>query len=484
MKLLKWFSLALVVLFTVLAINTLRFITPEIGKTDFNPVDVDASIHHELTQAIAIKTLSTSDDVQFQRLHALLRSNYPKTFAQLIPFNGHHNSIGLLWQGSDSSLKPAAWLAHLDVVPADPSSLARWKHPPYLGVVDDGHIWGRGAIDDKGSVIAILHAIEKLISEGHQPKRSLFILLGHDEEIGGEQGAKGFVTALKQRDIKLAYALDEGGVITRMVPGVNQPVALIGTSERGYLSLELTATDTGGHSSTPTGSPAIFRLAQGLSNLANHPFEANLKDIRGTMKAISTQLPWYYKVVFANDWLFSPVIDVIMQRSGALNAGIRTTIAPTMLNAGVKDNVLPTQASAVINLRLFPGDSPEMAIQKIVDLVNDESIEIRQLGEFASAAPDFSNTDSPFFHAVATSIHQSYDSPISVAPRISIGATDIRHYTSLTDNHYRFLAVDVDQSIIDGFHGVNERISTASLENMVRFYFNLAKRHDEVVDND
>lgn len=440
------------------------------------PIDDGAKLR--LSQSIQIKTISGQDADAFSSFDQFLRQHFELVFSNLEEAATKTNGLALIWHGSDPSLNPALWLAHKDVVPVEAASINQWMHPPFSGVIDNQLIWGRGAIDDKSSVMAIFESINMAIKHGHAPKRTLYLFFGNDEEIGGELGAKAYANELAAKGLRFDYALDEGGVITKMVPGVASAVALVGTTERGYLSLKLSTSDTGGHSSTPTAAPAVFRLASALSQLKDHPFNADLSDISGMMQALANDLPWYYQVIFANQWLFAPVIDRMMQSSGALNAGIRTTIAPTMINAGVKDNVLPTYAEAVINLRLFKGVSAENAINTVTALIDDPSINIEPYeGDFGSEAPQASATNSPQFARLKGAIERSYDGDISVAPRIVIGATDIRHFVHLTDNHYRFTAAEVDQSLIDGIHGVNERISIKSYERMIRTYYQLLTSH-------
>ncbi len=480
MRLLKTALILIASIIAVITFNTIQYTTNDHEPAAFEPVNVNEHRSLErLSSAIQIKTISGQGIEPFKQLHQLLSTQFSAVFATLEASTLNEGTLVLVWHGKDTSLDPIVWLAHQDVVPVEAASIDKWRFAPFSGTLADGLIWGRGTLDDKGSVMAIFEALDLLVTEGFRPNRTMHFVFGHDEEIGGELGAKAYAQKMHEQGTRYEYALDEGSVITRMVPGVNSAVALISTTERGYLSLKLSTTDTGGHSSTPSGYPAIFRLANALSKLAHHPFAADLSDISATMKALGNKLPWYYRAIFANEWLFAGAINQMMQSSGALNAGIRTTIAPTMLKAGVKDNVLPTYAEAVINLRLFPGDTTQSAIEKVRTLINDDSIVIAPYeGDFGSEAPTPSSTDAQAYKSLVTAIEKSYDGEISVAPRIMIGAADIRHFTHLTDNHYRFIAAELDQSMIDGFHGINERLPETSYIRMIRMYYHLAKQNN------
>jgi carboxypeptidase PM20D1 len=126
-------------------------------------------------------------------------------------------------------------MAHLDVVPVEAGTESNWKYPPFEGRIAEGYIWGRGAWDDKMSVMGILEAVEKLLADGFQPKRTIYIAFGHDEEVGGLRGAGRIAPLLQERGAALEFVLDEGSLITEgVIAGMVAPVALIGISVEDY----------------------------------------------------------------------------------------------------------------------------------------------------------------------------------------------------------------------------------------------------------
>ena len=230
-------------------------------------VAVDGALAAQhLSRAVQFKTVTmqNSEDTDWQiftEFQTWLVQTYPAFYGvvkseQIASYSQFH-----IWQGSDNSLDPIVFLAHQDVVPANGADEG-WDYPPFGGVIADGFVYGRGAIDDKGSLIALLEAADKLAASGYTPKRTLMFAFGHDEEVAGS-GAKAIAMLLKSRNIHPYAVIDEGGAITTGMPDVKGPVARIGVAEKGYLTLVLTANARGGHSSTPPNYTAIGALAQG-----------------------------------------------------------------------------------------------------------------------------------------------------------------------------------------------------------------------------
>src|SRR5690349_21878123 len=234
------------------------------------------ALAQRLAGALRFKTISYQDSMQFQPrefegLQRYLRASFPKVHAtlKLEKVNGY----GLLyeWIGSDTGLAPAVLLAHQDVVPVEPGTEGKWTEPPFGGAIAAGYIWGRGALDDKGSLVAILEAVEHLISTGAKPRRTLYLAFGYDEEVGGRRGAARIADLLASRHLHPEFVLDEGGALaTGLIPGVAAPVALVGIAEQGYVTVELTAQAEGGHSSMPPNETAVGMLAAGITRLEHH----------------------------------------------------------------------------------------------------------------------------------------------------------------------------------------------------------------------
>ena len=264
----------------------------------------------------------------------------------------------MTWTGTDASLPPVILMAHQDVVPVNPGTDADWTHGPFGGVVADGYIWGRGAMDDKGSLIAILEAGEALAKSSWAPKRTVIFAFGHDEEVSGA-GAQEIFALLKSRNVTPAMVLDEGYAVLDNYPLTGKPAALIGVAEKGYISLQITATTEGGHSSRPPRESGAVRIARALVALEENQMPADLSapPFNQMIEAVAADLPFTTRLAFANQWLLGSVITGQVSGDASANAIVRTTTAPTMMTGSIKDNVLPQRASAVVNFRIHPNDT-------------------------------------------------------------------------------------------------------------------------------
>jgi hypothetical protein len=144
----------------------------------------------------------------------------------------------------------------MDVVPVDPDTEDEWQQEPFGGRISDGYIWGRGAIDNKSTVLGTLEAVEMLLADGFRPTRTVYLAYGHDEEVGGTNGARAIAALLESRGVALDMVLDEGGVIgDGVLPGISAPVALVGIAEKGFRDVEVERSGTGGPlvAATPSG---------------------------------------------------------------------------------------------------------------------------------------------------------------------------------------------------------------------------------------
>jgi len=322
-----------------------------------------------------------------------------------------------------------------------------------------------------------LEAVETLLAQGYQPKRTIYLAFGQDEEIGGEEGAVKIAEVLKSRGVSLEFVLDEGGFVTvGTVPGVGRPVAIVGTSEKGYLSLELTVETEGGHSSMPPRETSIGILSRAVSEIEKHPQPAHLRGPDGEfLEFVSGGASQPMKIVFRNLWLFGPVLERVLQRSPTTNATLRTTTAPTILEAGTKDNVLASKAKAIVNFRILPGDTVAEVTERVRNTVNDARVKIQPLpGEPPTEASTRSRTDSVNFATMQTTIAQVFPDAI-VAPYVSVGATDARHYAGLTNDIYRFAPLLLKAEDIGRLHNRNERVSVENFVRSIDFYIQLMR---------
>uniref|UniRef100_A0A8C7KMN1 Peptidase M20 domain containing 1 n=1 Tax=Oncorhynchus kisutch TaxID=8019 RepID=A0A8C7KMN1_ONCKI len=403
---------------------------------------------------------------------------FPTVFSShLVQHEVVANYSHLFWvPGSDLALVPYMLLAHIDVVPADEND--GWEVSPFSAKEIDGFIYGRGTIDNKQSVMGILQALEYLLIRGYSPQRGFFIGLGHDEEVGGLQGAMNIVKVLKRKGVQLAFILDEGlAVLDGVISGLQGPAALIGISEKGQATVKLSVFKAPGHSSMPPRESSIGILAGAVKRLEDNPMPILFGEgpERRTFEHLAHRFGLPIKFVMSNMWLFSPLI--VMERSPDTNAFLRTTTAVTMFNSGVKVNVLPSLAEAYVNLRIHPAQTVEEVLEFIQSTVGDERVKMELVNGF-DPLPVSSYDETSFgFQTIKKTLLDQFPQ-VTVAPGVCIGNTDSRHYTDLAKDIYRFAPTWIRPGDTQRFHGINERISKKNYEELVVFYFNLIQNCD------
>ena len=465
-KFLAGIGILLIIFVAVLLVNTLTFTSKQPSYPAIDPLPLSRQAIAHLQQAVTFPTISHEDQAAFaggpfRQFHRFLAEAYPLADSLLHPevINGY--SLLYTWEGTDQSAKPVILMAHMDVVPIDEPTKDQWRAQPFSGEILDEAIWGRGSMDDKGNLIALMEATEQLLREGYQPKRTIYLAFGHDEEIGGSQGAAALAKTLEERGVHADFVLDEGGfVVVDMIPGIDRPIAMIATAEKGFVTLQLTVTTNGGHSSMPTRENAIGTLATAIHDLENQQFE--YKMIRTSEQLINylgPEMPWMMKMVFANKWLFGGLILKGMNN--------HTTIAPTIFNSGVKDNVLPTKAVAKVNFRVLPGETPEDVVAHVKKAINNERVEITTVA--ANNPSGISAVDNAAFNSIARTIAEIMPEAI-ISPGLTPGGTDTKHYGKVADNFYRFSPMKFKMGG-DGPHSVNEHLNLADYRNTINFYY-------------
>lgn len=478
-------ALLLVVLAGVLAFNTVAFRSAQIDVEPVEKIPLDeAAAAERLAKAVTYQTISHEDAADFRpepfiAMRDYLERTYPRVHETLTREIVSDYSLLYTWEGTDPGLAPVVMLAHLDVVPVAPGTEELWVKGAYEQTIEGGYIWGRGTLDDKVNVLAMLESAEILIEEGFQPPRTFIFAFGHDEEIGGRMGAVKMAEVLKERGVQPWFVLDEGGAITRgVMEGLDADVATIGIAEKGYLSVRLSAKATGGHSSQPPKETAIGILARAVDAVQSNRMPASIEGVsRKLLSRVGPEMPLPQRVVMANLWLFEPVVVNLFEQSPATNAMIRTTTAPTMFNAGVKDNVLPAEATAVINFRLLPGDTIESVLEHVRTAINDERVTIEP-AEWAREVSKVSDPDSESFKLVERTIRQTFPGTV-VAPYLVLGGTDSRHYGIISDEIYRFSPAIMTAEDLPRMHGVNERIGVENYADIIRFYHQLIQNAAE-----
>lgn len=475
-SLLRLLILGIVIVIGIIVVKTMTFASKQIEVAPVQKVPIPVSNIQHLVQAIRLPTVSQEgliDTMAFLQLDSLIQNNFPNVHSQLEKTRIHQFSLIYKWQGKHPDLPPVLLTAHMDVVPVEENSKKDWQALPFSGELRDGFIWGRGTLDDKISVFGILQSVENLLNDHYEPERTVYLAFGHDEEISGLNGAASIARWFQEKNIHFEYVLDEGALILeKALPGLEKPLAMIGIAEKGYTTLKLTvALPEGGHSSMPPKATAIGILSQAIAQLETHPFPAKLDGAtRGMLTYIGPEMSQPFRTIFANLWLTESLLKREFAQQSASSAMIRTTTAPTIINGGTKDNVLPTLASAKVNFRILPGETIASVKNYVRETIADERVAVTQDSVAAGDNPSkVSGTNTFGFLVIQKSIKEIFPNTV-VAPSLVIGATDGRHYQSVSDNVYRFLPMQINNEDLARLHGINERVSIENYQNAIRFY--------------
>ena len=479
-------GLLVLVLLLVLAVggNTLRQGSRQVEVPPFAAIAVDEKAAGEsLAAAVRAKTVSSAKDAtlnadQFAVLHAHLQARYPKLHGALQREVVAGLSLLYTWPGSDPAAKPILLMAHQDVVPVAPGTEKDWQAEPFAGSIKDGFVWGRGAWDDKANLISQLEAIEMLVASGFKPKRTVYLAFGADEEVGGLRGAKAIAALLAERKVRLDFIIDEGLLITEgVLPGLKPAAAIVGIAEKGYLSVGLQVSAPPGHSSIPPpeGTSTIAMMSAALTRLESNQFPAAIAGVaREMFETVAPEMSGFSRVALSNLWLFGPVVRKQLEAGASTNAMMHTTTALTIVNAGNKENVLPGRAEATVNFRLLPGDTQASVMDHVKQTIANERVDLKVLPgatEPSKVAP----TDSASYRLIERTVRELFPGTV-VAPGLMIGGTDSQHYELVADHIFKFSPVRAKAEDLPRFHGTNERISTANLAEMIRFYHRLVSQ--------
>ncbi|MCX6211961.1 MAG: M20/M25/M40 family metallo-hydrolase [Bacteroidetes bacterium] len=439
-------------------------------SSELTPLTKEAIAH--MTEAIQIKTETPNDAYEFdtatffayrkflEKSYPLVHKNLPRTVVD--SFNYIYE-----WKGTDTSILPMVLMAHYDVVPVEASAVKLWHAAPYGGEVKEGYIWGRGVIDDKSSMIEILEAAEAQLAKGFQPKQTILLCFGADEESSGK-GATAVVKYFKSKNQRFDIVVDEGGEIsTEDMKEVKRPIASIGVGEKGYVTLILTVQIAGGHSSIPAKSTAIDILSKGLYQLRQNQMPAKLTPpIRAYLERVSSYTENFgKKMALSNLWLFEKQVLSSMSDAPSSNAMVRTTIVPTILNSGVRDNVIPTYATAYVNSRILPGETQKDVYNFVEKTVNDTNIKITYYHNYSTMPSPTTDINSKAFKRVENAIIAVVDDVI-VAPMVMLGASDSRNYREVSDGVINFTPITNGK----GYHGIDERMLVTDFQKGIHFF--------------
>jgi carboxypeptidase PM20D1 len=421
-------------------------------------------------QTVPMDEKGSPNKKEFKKLHNFLKVTYPLVHKQLKRevINGY--SLLYIWEGSQPALEPVQLMAHQDVVSAE---AREWTHPPFAGTIADGLIWGRGSLDIKNQLIGIMEAAEGLLKQGFKPERTIYLAFGHDEETGGANGAAVLGKLLKKRGVHLSGIVDEGGGIFKgIIPHIKKAAALIGTGEKGYLTLEFSAKSTMGHSSAPPRETSIGLLAHALARLEDHPLPPKIRTAKPLYWALGPAVPFPLQVAWANTWLFGWLLNRIMDAQDETRAYVRTTAALTVFNAGTEDNTLPEEAKAYVNFRMLPHYTIKDVLNHVKKVMKDKRVKYEVVEGKANEAVGPSPVKCPAYKGLSRAIRQIYGN-VPEAPFVMLGGTDCGHYTGVCEQIYRFTPLKMDPSFMGREHGVDECIPIKEMKKTVKFYAQL-----------
>jgi carboxypeptidase PM20D1 len=432
-----------------------------------------------LSSLVQIPTVSSwdpqlVDHEAFARHRAALAAFYPRVHALQSEPAGDH---GLLYRwpgrGRQDVLHPfpVVLMAHQDVAPVQTMD---WSTDPFSGEIRDGAVHGRGTLDDKGGLVAVLDAVEALLGEGFVPERDVWLFFGADEEAAGES-ARIAVRRLYELGVRPWLVLDEGvGVMTDAFPGLDRRTALVGVAEKGLVGINLYTSDVGGHAATPGRQSATARLARAVTRVSRSRFAARVSpttvdmlervapDVRG-----ANGLGLKLATRLASGPLRGIAAWLIARGGAEASALVRTTAAVTELAGSAGPNVAASTARARLDVRVALGETVDRTVARLRRVIRDKNVVLEVVE--SSEPSEVSPSDSQQFALLGEAIGASYPDAV-VVPYVSLTASDARTFTPISDHVYRFSPFVLSRAQRQSIHGAGEHLSVDSLGRGVHFY--------------
>lgn len=465
------------ILVAIILIRTLRFkpnkqILPIEEEEVF---DRDSAVEALATlvryPTVSYRDSALEDESAFEGMIQQLPALYPHVYRVCTLSRLPGRALLYRWQGRMSGA-PTVLMAHYDVVPVNETD---WEKPPFEAILEDGVLWGRGTLDTKVTFNGILYAANHLIEQGFVPEHDIYFAFSGGEEVNGP-GAVHIVDYFEENGITPALVLDEGGaVVENVFPGVRQPCGMIGIAEKGMMDVRYGAKSAGGHASAPKPHTPVGILSAACREVENHPFPSHMSEpVRQMFDTLGRHSTFVYRMIFANLWCFSPVLDRICKKSGGeLNALMRTTVAFTQMKGSTASNVIPPEAEMVSNIRLNPQDTMESALAYLRKTVKDPSVEITAIHGMNPSR--VSRTDCSGWDKVALAVASTWKGTL-VSPYLMVQCSDSRHWGRISDRVYRFSAMDLTSAERATIHGNNERIRVETVGHACEFYIRLMKQ--------
>ncbi len=431
----------------------------------------------KLQALVRIPTVSDRDPAKvdtaafdsFLGEHARL---FPRLYAALEVTRVGGHGLLFRWPGA-SDAHPVVLMAHLDVVPIDGS--APWQHPPFGAEIHDGAVWGRGTLDDKGCVVAISEAVERLVARGFTPAQDVWLSFGSDEEVSGT-AAIAAVAELTGRGVRPWFVIDEGGAIAgEAFPGIKPPVGAIGVSEKGTTSVVLKVEGRGGHASTPARNGPTARLARAILKVDGHPMPSAIPDTTVELfRRLAAHAPLPMRPLMRNAGRLRPALTRALVAAGPESAAMtRTTFATTTLSGSPALNVIASTARAGINVRVMVGDTVADVVAHLRKAIGDEQVQIEVVEE-GEASP-VSPVDDDAFRLVESTVRELFPDAVP-APYVMMAATDSRHFTAICERVYRFAPFRMGKAQRQAIHSYDEHLGIDDFLTGIDWYQRLIER--------
>lgn len=425
---------------------------------------------------LRIPTVSRNDPAAedrdaFAAFREALASLYPLVHARLDREQVGGDSLLYRWPGQGTG-RPTVLMAHHDVVPADEPG---WVHDPFGATIADDRIRSRGTLDDKGSLVAILEAVEARLADGFVPAADVYLFSGANEETNG-LGAAAAVDLLTERGIRPGLVLDEGGAVASdAFPGVEGAVAFVGVSEKGIAGIELAVERPGGHAATPARDGATAVLARAIVRLEARPSRAVLTEpLAAMMRVLAPRARGIQKRFFARPRTYrTALLRSLARRGGEGAALVRTTRAVTRLTGSAGDNVIAERATAMLNVRIAVGSSVDEAAADIRRAIADDRVAVRVV--YGNDPSPASPSDGPEWDRLAGVIAEIFPDAL-IAPYVMLQASDSRHLTRISDTVYRFLPFELTAAERGTLHAIDESIGVENWRRAIVFYDALISR--------
>lgn len=434
------------------------------SENDGKFADVQAYKLSKMLQVQCVSVRGSNDLEKIYEFHRCLEELFPLIHSKLekIDIEG---ALLYKWKGNGGEILPILLMSHQDVVEAS----GKWRFPPFSGAISNGKIWGRGAVDTKGALCAILGGVEMLLDEGFTPFCDVYIASSNNEEITGD-GAVKTVEYLHNKGIRLSLVMDEGG---NVMAGNDRTVgssAMIGIFEKGRANVKFIAHSNGGHASVPYRNNPFARLAKVMNRLESHPpFRKKLtKPVREMYAELTPYMGFSYRFFLGNTWLFAPILPYFMAKMGGqLNAQITTTCVFTQAEGSHGANVIPETASVTANMRFMLHEGLEKSITKVIKIARKQDIWIEMISGYD--IPPVADMKTYAYKQVKRQIKQSFGD-IPIIPYVMLAGTDARHYTKICDCVLRFVPLIMTDEQMASAHAVDENLDISSLARGTEFY--------------